>query len=82
MWVPLVDLKQLHPVDAAKFARARGIDDQPVFAWWVPHMLRKWDVIVSSIRKHLRKTAHKCGIEIPTNVKHACRLDQKNKNHF
>ena len=46
-WVTLVDMKQSHPVEMAEFARARGISDEVVFAWWVPYTLRKRDAILS-----------------------------------
>ena len=38
-WVPLKDLKESHPVELAKFAKARAIQDEPAFAWWVPYTL-------------------------------------------
>ena len=81
-WIPLKDLKESHPVELAEFSRARGIDSEPAFAWWVPYTLRKRDVILSSIKKRIRKTTHKYGIEIPTSIEHAYQIDSKNKNHF
>ena len=35
------DLKESHPVELAEYARFRGIDIKPAFAWWVPYTLRK-----------------------------------------
>ena len=32
-WIPLKDLKESNPVEVAEFAKARGIDDEPAFAW-------------------------------------------------
>ena len=40
-WLPLSLLKESNPVDVAEYAKARGIDDEPAFAWWVPYTLRK-----------------------------------------
>ena len=40
-WVPLKDRKESNPVDVAEFATARGIEDEPAFAWWVPYTLKK-----------------------------------------
>ena len=73
-------MKESHPLEVAEFAKAKGIDDQPVFAWWVPYTLCKHDVILSAIRSHVCKTTHKYGIELPTSIEHAKELDQKNKN--
>ena len=74
-WIPLKDLKESHPVELAEFARARGIDVEPAFAWWVPYTLRKRDVILSSVKKRIRKTTYKYGIEIPTSIEHVYNID-------
>jgi hypothetical protein len=47
-WIPLKDLKESHPIETAKFAKARSIADEPAFAWWVPYTLRKRDIINTS----------------------------------
>jgi hypothetical protein len=75
-------MKESHPVETAEFARARGIDDEAAFAYWVPYTLRKRDVIVSAIKSRLKQTSHKYGIEVPTSVKHALELDAMNDNHL
>ena len=69
-------------METAEFARARGIDDEAAFAWWVPYTLRKRDVILSKIKARIRKTTHKYGIEIPTSVEHAKQIDIRNRNTF
>ena len=79
-WVPLRHLKESNPIEVAEFARARGIDDQPAFAWWIPYTLRKRDVILSTIKARVRKTTHKYGIELPHDIEHAMELDRKNGN--
>ena len=76
------DLKESHPVEVAEYAKARGIHDEPAFAWWVPYTLRKRDVILSAVKHRLRKQTHKYGIEVPTSVEHAMEIDAKNGNHF
>ena len=81
-WIPLKDMKESHPVEVAEFAKARGIADEPAFAWWVPYTLRKRDVILSAVKQRVRKTTHKYGIEIPTSVEHAEEIDRKNGNHL
>jgi len=81
-WTHLKDLKESHPVDLAEYAKARDIADEPAFVWWVPYTLRKRDIILSVVKSRLRKTTHKYGIEIPTSIADAERIDQKNNNHF
>ena len=41
-------MKESHPVEVAEYARARGIDKEPAFKWWVPHTLKKNQVILST----------------------------------
>ena len=79
-WVRLCELKESHPIETAEFAMARGIQDQPAFAWWVPFTLRKRDAIVYAIKSRVRKVTRKNGIEIPLDVEHARRLDKLNGN--
>ena len=81
-WICLKDMKEAHPVETSEFSRARNIDDEPAFAWWVPYTLRKRDVILSKLKARVRKTTHKYGIEIPTSIAHAKKLDEKNGNLF
>jgi hypothetical protein len=79
-WVLLKDLIESHPCEAAKFAKARGISDEPAFAWWVPYTLRKRDIILSKIKARIRKATHKYGIEVPTSMDHAFAINKKNGN--
>jgi hypothetical protein len=81
-WIPLKDLKESNPVDVAEYAKARGIETEPAFAWWVPYTLRKRDIILSSVRSRVRKITHKYGIEMPVSVNHAIEIDRKNGNRF
>lgn len=81
-WIPLKDLKESHPVEVAEFAKARGIADEPAFMWWVPYTLRKRDIILSAVKSRIRKTTHKYGIEIPTSIEHAYKIDERNQNTF
>ena len=54
-WVKLAELKESHPVETAEFAKSRGIDDETAFIWWVPHMLRKRNAIISDVKMRLQK---------------------------
>ena len=57
-WIPLKDLKESNPVEVAEFAKARSIDNEPAFAWWVPNTIRKQDVIIAKLKARIRKTTH------------------------
>ena len=70
-------------MQTAEFAVAQGIDHEPAFNWWVKHVLKKRDRIITSIRKQQTrylKKSHKFGIELPKTVEQALALDAKNGN--
>jgi hypothetical protein len=84
-WESLADLKESHPIETAEYAVTKRLDHEPSFNWWVPHVLRKRDQIISLVRKrttHYLKRDLKFGIEIPKAVKEALALalDRKNGN--
>ena len=81
-WVPLKLLKESNPVEVAEFVKASGVDDEPAFAWWVPYTLSKRDRIIAAVNSRVKKRTHKYGIEVPTSVDHAKRIDDKNANTF
>jgi hypothetical protein len=39
-WIPLKDLKESNPVEAAEYAVANKIAGEPAFAWWICTVLR------------------------------------------
>ena len=61
-WIDLKILKESNPVQVAEYVTARDIAEEPAFAWWVPYVLRKRDVIVSAVNSWVRKISHKYGI--------------------
>ena len=49
-WLPLKDPKDSNPIDEAEYAEMAGISDEPAFAWWVRHTLKKRDKIIAFVR--------------------------------
>ena len=80
VWINLADMKKAHPVETVEYARARGISNEPAFAWWVPYTLRKREVILAAVKSRIRKTTHKYGIKIPRDMEHAHEIDLRNGN--
>ena len=82
-WEKLSDLKESHSIETAKFAVTADIYHEPAFNWWVPHVLKKRDHIISIVKgrsaRYLKRT-HKFGIEVPKTIHEAYDLDQKNGN--
>ena len=83
-WIPLKDMKESHPLETAEFAKARGIDDEAAFAYWVPYTLRKRDTIISAMKSRCKqkKVSHKYGIEVPSSIEHALKLDERNGDNY
>ena len=81
-WIPLKVMKESNPVEVAEFSVARGINEEPAFAWWVPFTLRSRDRIIASVAAGVRQVTHKYGVEIPRSIKESFALDAKNGNTF
>ena len=74
------DLKECYPVEVAVYAKENGIALEPGFAWWVPFVLRKKEVIIKSIKSRMVDKRLKYGVRIPGSVKEARELDAQNRN--
>ena len=81
-WVALKDMKNGFPVQTADYAMAKGINEQPAFAWWVPYVLRKSKRIISKMKSKYWQRTHKYGIKIPKNVREAYAIDRENGNEL
>ena len=82
VWMPLKRLKESNPLEVAEFVTARGIAEEPAFCWWVPYTLRRRDRIIATVNKRIKRVSHKYGVEVPTSIEHAYRIDRANKNTF
>ena len=81
-WLPLSQVKNSNPLQLAEYAVAQNIHKEPAFNWWVMKVLRKRDRIINKVATRIRKGTTKFGIEIPTDVPHAYRLDEENGNTY
>ena len=77
-WEKLKDVKESYPVQMAEYAHQVRIANQPAFAWWVPHVLKKKTLIISKVKSKYWSRTHKFGIRIPKTVEEAIRLDKEN----
>jgi hypothetical protein len=76
----LADLKDSNPVEVAEYAATKNVHDQPDFDWWVPHVLKKWNIIIAAVTKRYHKRIHKFGIQVPKTCDEAVKLDKENGN--
>ena len=76
-------MKEHYPVQTAEYAVSNNVDSEPAFNWWVGHVLKKRDRIISKVelcKKRFVKTNKKYGIDVHRNVEHAYELDKHNGN--
>ena len=69
-------------MELAEYAVANLIDDEPVFKWWVPYVLRRWKRILAKIKKKYWQTTHKFGVEMPHTCDEALKLDRVTGTDF
>ena len=79
-WVALKDMKESYPVEVAEYAVQARIDHLPAFAWWVPYVLKKREIIIAKVKSKYWERTHKYGIRIPKDVGEARRIDKDNGN--
>ena len=68
-WHQLKDMKEFYPVQIAKYAVQNRISEQPAFAWWVRHVLKKRDRIISKTASNYWQRTHKYSIRILKSIK-------------
>ena len=81
-WVELKDLKTAYPVELAEYAVRHNLQDEPVFAWWIPYTLKKRKTIISKIKSKYWDRSHKYGFRIPKTVKEALQIDTDEGNNL
>jgi hypothetical protein len=64
----------------AEYAATKIFHDDPAFTWWVPHVLKKRNIIISAVTKRYQECTHKFGIQVPNKCDEAVKLDEENGN--
>ena len=81
-WERLSDLKESHPIQVAEYSLAQGIIHEPDFNWWVTHVLKKREAIISALKRtpsRVVKKNIKFGIWVPQSVDEVLRIDKKKR---
>jgi hypothetical protein len=81
-WESLKDLKESYPVQVAEYAVANSLDEEPAFAWWIRHTLKKRDRLIARVKSRYWKRTHKFGIRVPKSVKEALAIDRETGTTF
>jgi hypothetical protein len=69
-----------NPVEVDEYAASKNLHDEPVFAWWVPHVPKKRNIIIVAVTKRYHKCTHKFGIQFPKTWGEAVKLGEENDN--
>ncbi|KAI2490433.1 Reverse transcriptase (RNA-dependent DNA polymerase) [Fragilaria crotonensis] len=73
-WVPLKDIKESNPVEVAEYALANKILEEPAFAWWARHTLRKRDRIIRKVKSRYWARTHSTeSVYLNPSAKHSIR---------
>jgi Reverse transcriptase (RNA-dependent DNA polymerase) len=81
-WEKLKDLKASNPVEVAEYAVVNRIVEEPAFKWWVPHVIRRRNRIISKVKSRYWTTTHKFGIRLPKSVEEALEIDRNTNTDF
>ena len=81
-WLPLYNIKQSNPIEAAEYAVSKGLSEEPAFAWWVKYVLKKRSHFVSKLKTVVRDKQLKFGLKVPKSVKEALAIDAENNNDY
>jgi hypothetical protein len=79
-WERLADLKESNHVEVAEYSATKNLHDEPDFAWWLPHLLKKRNRIIAAMNKRYHKRTHKFGIQVPKTWDEAVKLNETNGN--
>jgi hypothetical protein len=79
-WERFSDLKESNPVEAAEYPATNNLHDEPAFARWVPHVLKKRKRIIAAVTKRYHKCTHKFGIQVTNTWGEAVKLYEENGN--
>jgi hypothetical protein len=79
-WERLADVKESNPYEVAEYAATKNLHDEPAFAWWVHHILKKRNRIIAAVTKRYHNHTHKFGIQVPKTWDEAVKLDEGNSN--
>ena len=64
-------MKNSYPVHMAEYVVQRHIAGDPVFSWWIHHVLAKCNRIIGNLKSNYCVTTYKFGVNIPKSVQEA-----------
>jgi hypothetical protein len=81
-WLPLKELKETNGVEVTQYAMDNRLLEEPAFAWWAPHYLKKTHRLIKLSKSRCIRKGYKFGIRLPNSIKEALALDRENGNRL
>ena len=75
-WESMNDVKQCYPLQLYECSHQAQISQETAFSWWVPHVMKKRNKIISKVKSKYWTHTHKYGVRIPKSVKETKLLDK------
>ena len=66
----------------AKYAVANNLSNEPAFAWWVPHTIKKEKRLIKAVKSRYSQCSHKFGIYVPKTVEEALEIDRQTNTTY
>ena len=79
-WIALKDIKDAKPLEVADYASRTGLLDEPAFAWWAAHVLKKRTRLINQVKHRMVKKDLKFGVRVPNSMEEALQFDKDNGN--
>ena len=79
-WVTFNNMNNSYPVHMDEYTVHCHIAGDPIFAWWIRHVLSKCNLIFGKLKSKYWVQTHKFGIKIPKLVQEAKSSDEENGN--
>jgi len=81
-WHTLIDTKRSFPVQLAQYAIDNNLQDEEAFRWWIKPTLNHRKRFIQATQAWYARQTHKFGVQVPTTVCEALKIDQETKTTF
>ena len=75
-WEKLANIKASNPIEVVEYTVTNWLVKEPAFKWWVLHVIKRRNRIISKVKSRYWKTTHKFGIHLPKSVEEALKIDR------
>jgi hypothetical protein len=81
-WHSTADIKNSYPIQLARYAIEKKLQELPAFSWWVKYVIKKESRLIKAVKSRYSHCSHKFGIYVPKTVEEALKIDQETNATF